>query len=258
MLPNSLPSQELWVNAFVMKKYPVTNAQYIEFLNDLVRRKREEQALRYVPRERSGSYGELGGMLYGRTEKGLFLLRQDSDGDLWNLNWPVIMINWQAAMAYTRWASERDGYPWRLPTEVEWEKAARGADRRFYPWGDHFDPSWCCMRSSHQGQSLPAEVTDFPMDESPYGVCGMAGNVREWTSSIWRPEGFRVGEKSTGDGDEDPLSYDMSDPTNAGPKRIERGGCWNGSHRLSRVAGRDFLNPWRHEDFLGFRMVRSL
>ncbi len=104
------------------------------------------------------------------------------EGHLWNL--PVILIDWFDAVAYCRFRSERDGIEIRLPTELEWEKAARGTDGRFYPWGDHFDPTFCLMRSSRPFLAQPEPVGTFPIDTSPYGVRDMAGGVREWVADV--------------------------------------------------------------------------
>lgn len=174
------PRKRVWVDDIVVRKYPVTNREYIAFLDDLVRQGREEEAGRYVPRERAGHADELGAMIYGRKEDGRFELVPDADGDLWELDWPVIMVDWYSAMAYAKWEAERTGKPYRLLHEVEWEKAAKGVDGRFHPWGDHFDPSYGCMHKSYDGTSLPQLVTSFPIDESPYGIRGMAGNSRDW------------------------------------------------------------------------------
>ncbi len=177
---NSLPRRRLWVDGVVFRRFPVTNRAYLAFLDALVAAGREAEALRFVPREKGGTVGELGAMIYGRDAEGRFTLRPDADGDIWEADWPVIMVDWWGARAFAAWEASRSGRGWRLPGELEWEKAARGVDGRFYPWGDVMDPSWCCTRESHAGRPLPASVERFPVDESVYGIRGMAGNSRDW------------------------------------------------------------------------------
>lgn len=255
-LANSLDKKKIWVDSFVMSKYPITNAQYIAFLNDLMEKGHTSQAMLHVPRERAGTYGEEGSAIYGYNEDTGFYLRPDADGDVWGMDWPVMMVNWVSACAYASWRAEKDGLSWRLPYELEWEKAARGADSRVYPWGNHFDPAWCIMRGSHQGRPMPQSIYSQPLDESPYGVQGMGGNIRNWTLSSAKSDYSQciVMPKP----EILPELFDMTDPAKAGPPRVDRGGCWNGSYRYSRVAGRDFVFPWRKDDFLGFRIVRDV
>jgi formylglycine-generating enzyme required for sulfatase activity len=99
---------------------------------------------------------------------------------------PVVQVTWYDAMAYGRWLSECTGQAYRLPSEAEWEKAARGSDGRLYPWGDAWDPSRCNTKESGIGDTTP--VTAYSNGASPYGVLGMAGNVFEWTLSLWGTE----------------------------------------------------------------------
>jgi formylglycine-generating enzyme required for sulfatase activity len=97
---------------------------------------------------------------------------------------PVVNVSWHDAMAYCKWLSEVTGEKITLPSEAEWEKAARGdRDRRVYPWGDTFDPSRCNCWNLGLGRTTPVGI--FPDGASPYGCLDMSGNVWEWTRSLW-------------------------------------------------------------------------
>ena len=244
-----LPRRRLWCDAFIMRRLPVTNRAYLVFLDDLVATGREEEALRYVPRERAGTQGELGAMIYGRDESGRFVLRPDAEGDVWLPDWPVIMVDWGCATAYAAWLTARTGQPWQLPPELAWEKAARGVDGRHYPWGDHLDPSWCCMGDSHPGRPLPSVVDSFPIDTSPYGVRGMGGNVRDWCADAYHRDGPPIVDNSV------TLSTDLSSPARA--LRPLRGGAWNHDARNARAASRGRLVPERRLAHVGFRVGRG-
>lgn len=223
------PEEACWVPSFVLRRFPVTNAEFVVFLDDLVRTGRTDEAIRYVPREKGGTVGLVGAMIFGQNEDGTFYLRPDADGDDWPPDCPVVNVTWHAATAYAEWMAHRTGHGWRLPTAAEWEKAARGVDGRFFPWGDHLDPSWCCMRDSHEGRPAIAPVDSFPVDESPYGVRGLAGNVRDWCSD------------EVADG-----------------RKVDRGGFWLGNAREARVADRHEHVPEHVASEIGFRLARSL
>ena len=99
-------------------------------------------------------------------------------------------VSWRDATRYCTWYGQVRGVEVRLPTADEWEKAARGVDGRFFPWGDDFDPLFCRMRHSPAKTRTPTRVGAFSTDRSPYGVWDMAGGMRDWTSTSTE-EGLR-------------------------------------------------------------------
>jgi serine/threonine-protein kinase len=243
----SLPEARAWCHGFVMDRFPITNVQYLSFLHDLVANGREAEALDHVPRERAGSAHERGALIYAYSG-GRFSLRADAEGDVWRPHWPVLHVDWFGARAYLAWRAERSGRPWRLPHELEWEKAARGVDARFFPWGDYADPSWCRVFDSARGPEHhdhgPVVVDSYPVDSSPYGVRGMAGNVRDWClDRVDAPDPRIV---------DDRVATRPVDP-DANVLRVGRGGQWSAHVRLARAPGRSrSQSTVRHSD-LGFR-----
>ncbi len=237
-----LPAQRVWLERFVIQRHPVTNRQYIAFLDDLLDQGRERDALRHAPRERGGRRDALGALLYGRDAGGRFVLQTDAEGHQWLPDWPVFCIDWHSACAYADWLAAKSGLPWRLPTELEWEKAAGGGDGRRFPWGDFLDPTWCCVRRSHAGVPLVAEIHQHPGDESPYAVMGCAGNVRDWCADFFHPEGLPVTPE---------------DPSDPALQRVVRGGSWFFLDDSARVSSRFGLAQRRQSDNVGVRLVRS-
>jgi formylglycine-generating enzyme required for sulfatase activity/tRNA A-37 threonylcarbamoyl transferase component Bud32 len=246
MVPNTLPRRRLWVDGQVFRRFPVTNREYLRFLDALVASGREEEALRYAPRERAGTAGEQGALIYG-YEDGQFRLRPDADGDVWALDWPVMMVDWYGAAGFAAWEAERTGQPWRLPGELDWEKAARGVDGRWFPWGDHVDPSWACSSQSHRRPPLPAVVDSYPVDESVYGVRGLGGNMRDWCTDGSPPDG-PVAPRARAPSAADP----------GGADRVLRGGSWNLAPAAARVTFRNRNASSIRYNVLGFRLARSL
>ena len=233
--------------------FPVTNRQYLVFLNDLVARGDEATALLAVPRERAAS-GHTAPPIYGRDEAGRFRLVPDADGDLWDLEWPVFMVNFVGAVAYARWQAARTDLPWRLPGELEWEKAARGADGRAYPWGSALDPSWACIQATHEGRALPVRVDTYPLDISPYGVRGLCGGVRDWCADLWDPSGPPAdGERALPPPAVEGALSELSET-----RRVCRGGSWGADARDAHLAGRYPISPFGRSPYLGFRLVRSV
>jgi formylglycine-generating enzyme required for sulfatase activity len=164
----------------------------------------------------------------------------DWHAQLYELEHPVVNVSWYDALAYAAWLTECTGDRWRLPTEAEWEKAARSADGRTYPWGDTFERSRCNTDESHLDTT--SVVGRYPSGASPYGVEDLAGNAGEWTSSRYHPYPYTVtGERETADLTED---------------RVVRGGSWLFSRGLARAACRIHLAPDNADALRGFRLVQ--
>jgi formylglycine-generating enzyme required for sulfatase activity len=140
---------------------------------------------------------------------------------------PVVNVSWHDAMAYCAWLARVTGKPYRLPSEAEWEKGARGTDGRVYPWGSQWDAARCNGRESTPGDTTP--VGAYPDGASPYGALDMAGNVWEWTSSAYEAYPY-----DPADGREDPEAED-------GLRRVVRGGSFGNLPWRVRCAfrGRD-------------------
>ena len=245
-LPESLPSKRIWVESFVIRRYPVTMAEFLEFLDDLVARGQIDEAMRHRPRDPSSSArAELGCVL---GPGGRFRLVPDPAGDVWGLDWPVFHIDWFSAVAYADWLSVRTGRAWRLPAELEWEKAARGVDGRVWPWGDKIDASWFRHRDSHPAgtKPLPGPVGQFADDCSPYGVRDLGGGMRDWCADP-------IGLPKVVDG-RAVIPIDRSPDV----RRIVRGGDWFGFARNARCAYRIDSDPNRRFANIGFRIARSV
>ena len=246
---NVLPRKKVWIDSFVMQKFPVTNRDFLVFLNALVMEGREQEALRFVPREKMTKNAQEGEMVYRRDSMGEFLIPDDPDGKLWHLDYPVCMVSWNAAQAYAHWMREKTGIEWRLPTELEWEKAARGVDERIFVWGNFLDPSWTRMRYTLEGDPKPSVVNAYPIDESVYGVRGMAGNMCEWTASFFFEEGVPI---------ENGCPVPQSQQTPGVKGRVRRGGSWYYDSRISRAAFRYPDFPDFRNEYISFRLVYSL
>lgn len=250
---SSLPALRLWCEGFVMERFPVTNARFIEFLDDEVAGGREADALRHAPRERAATDRELGALIYSYAD-GRFSLRPDADGDMWTSAMPVFQVDWFGARAFFHWLARKTGRPWRLPAQLEWEKAARGVDGRFLPWGDHFDATWCRVSESSRGRAHgdfgPAPVDSYPVDESPYGIRGLGGNAQAWCLDLF--------EAPLGVSDRRVLIPDAETFANSRAMRTVRGGSWSASPRGSRPAIPYRAVPTYRNSFYGLRGVYSV
>lgn len=239
----ALPRRRVWLDAFAFQRLPVTHGDYIAFLDALVRQGDAARALHHAPRPPGATEPA-----YGRRADGGFCLVPDRDGDLWTADLPVFLVSWEDAVAYAAWFAAETGLPYRLPTELEWEKAARGVDGRVYPWGDFFDPTFSAMRDSRPDKPFPASVHAHPQDESPYGIRHLAGNVTCWCSDPFRPEGPPLSREGR------PLRDPMENPR----FRTAKGGAWCFLERSCRADARYQIEPLQRRVDTGFRLARSL
>jgi formylglycine-generating enzyme required for sulfatase activity len=242
------------MSAYLIDKSPVTNAEYKKFIE-------------------SGGYKQRdfwsdAGWDYVRQSKIL-----DSDGVHSAMDGeddcPVVNVSWYEAEAFAKYAGKR------LPTEAEWEKAARGTDGRIYPWGNEFDKTKVnCAESKIE---KPTPVTKFPDGISGYGCFDMAGNVWEWTADWFDsqyyssaphrdPQGPVKAEDKPFFGRPEDVGtsiYEL-EPAEAGDStlrdcKVLRGGSWNGGGVIHiRCANRDYDEPDYKNDTIGFRCAGSL
>ena len=209
-------SGRVWLDGFVIREHPITFREIAEFLADPAGAPHRQHVVR--------------------------------DGiEVWRPDWPAVGVSWFAANAYAAWLSERTGVRWRLPTELEWEKAARGVDGRFYPWGDFADGMFCHARSVDRTPQSPVSVHSNPTDVSPYGLRGAGGNVRDWCADAFDPSG----PEAEGDRRAHPAARSGSGP------RAVRGGSWRQNLDGSRVAARGFARPELGYPDVGFRLARD-
>lgn len=222
---NSEPRVERALPDFFIARFPVTCQEYARFLNDLAIES-PHLARQHVPRTKPE-----GGALWEPGADGLYVLpRNDADGNPVHAAAPVMGVSFFDAEMYAAWLAKKTGAPHRLPSEHEWEKAARGADGRFFPWGNGFDPSFCKMALSRPGRPQPEPVGSFPVDESIYGMRDAAGAIREWTDSFYDP-----GRET----------------------RTLRGGAWYFNPHYCRLAFRHGYLPHIVFTNFGFRLAKS-
>ena len=235
------PSHVVHLDAYWIDRFETTNRAFQRFVQDTgleTLAEREGRSVIY----RDGGYHTIEGASWWRPSGP----GSDLSG---RLDHPVVQIAWDEADAYCRWAGKR------LPTEAEWERAARGTDRRTYPWGAagshtplaraNAGARNCCHESAHDGYLNTAPVGSFPQGASPVGAHDMAGNVWEWTGDHFDPNFYSVSSRRN--------------PTGAasGDERVLRGGSWISYSFMLRTTYRGHHTPDTRHNYSGFRCARD-
>lgn len=204
------PTHTVYLDAYYLDQFEVTTARYATFLQR-------------TSRVASAYWSEQ-------------ILKQHG-------NKPVVGVDWNDAAAYCVWAGKR------LPTEAEWEKAARGTDHRLYPWGDAAPNQRLAnygRGSDFKNYEVLTNVGSYELGKSPYGAYDMAGNVWEWTAD-WYDENY-YGKSST----RNPRG------SSSGQSRVVRGGSWGDASGRMRSTLRDRRSPTGRHNFIGFRCVQDV
>lgn len=221
---SSHPEHSVDLKAYRMDKYLVTRAQYARFIAATGHRPPLDWKNGKIPQ---------GTLLY-----------------------PVTMVNWYDAEAYAKWAGER------LPTEAEWEKAARGTDGRRWPWGNTMDPK---RLNTYYNVASASDVTKYSNGVSPYGIYDMAGNVDEWTASKFLPYKGTDASSDVFQGrvarvtSAEDQAMKISDMVRVNRHyKVLRGGSWKSDPFSTETYHRDYAWPNSASDFYGFRCASDL
>jgi iron(II)-dependent oxidoreductase len=210
--PQELPQHRVYVDGFQIDKYEVSNVDYLRFV-----------------------------LATGADWPKFW--RERPFPEKMALH-PAMSVSWIDADAYCRWTGKR------LPTEAEWEKAARGEDGRLFPWGNE-PAGWIKSNIAHPGSKRGfkypplANVYRYERGVSPYGVHQMAGNVSEWVADWFHPDYYKRGENRNPRGPE------------MGTDKVFRGGSWNEDPEVARSAGRNAAAPDHRSYLIGFRCAKS-
>ncbi|MFC1557494.1 formylglycine-generating enzyme family protein [candidate division KSB1 bacterium] len=242
--PDEIPVHLIYVDSYYIGKFKVTNGEYKKFI--------EDNGYQDSDYWNAGGFGEYG------TESRYWDNERFRGGSInGNDNFPVVGVSWFEAMAYCSWLSEKTGKVYRLPTEAEWEKAARGTDQRRFAWGNEINGHYANFEHSggpyergitpvgfYDGRTHDGFATE--KNASPCGAFDMIGNVWEWCYDWYG--GSMYYSNSPANNPKGPAS---------GSSRILRAGGWVDSAYYQRAANRNSSFPENRNPIQGFRCVRE-
>jgi toxoflavin biosynthesis protein ToxD len=205
------PQHLVSLQAYEIAQFTVTNAEYYTFIWDSGHR---------IPRAWTG-----------------YTFPVDSE------NHPVVGISKIDAETYIKWLNDKNEVNFRLPTEAEWEYAARGDDGRIYPWGNTFDP-WRCNTAESVKKGTTPVGSYSPSGDSVSGVADMVGNVWEWTQSLFMPYPYKPNTNR--------------EEVKPNGRYVVRGGAWYYTRKLARCTAREGVLPDHLSPSIGFRLARSI
>ena len=199
-----LPYAIVYLPTYYIARYPVTNREYAEFVSDT----------NYHSPANWRNLSDDGQLRYNDSER----------------DHPVICVSWADAMFFCQWLTVKTQHPFTLPTEAQWEKAARGPDGRIWPWGDNFNSKYANTVESGIGSTC--SVFEMEEGKSPYGCFHMIGNAWEWCLDCYSSSGYN--------------DISLYNPFRSAYSRNRsiRGGSYNYDKSISRCAARDLTNPF--------------
>jgi len=230
------PVHRVTLGEFLISRFPVTNDEYARFIRATGR---PAPSISELPLIASG-----GRDLMFKELAAPYVWR-DGNPPAGHGSHPVVLVGYADALAYCEWSSKTTGHAVRLPTEAEWEKAARGgAEGHRYPWGDEFDPTSCCYLADAAVKRQRGTRPTGTYPPNAYGLCDMIGNVWEWVSDWYSADYYSLGE-----------FLDPGGP-HAGSQRIVRGGSWvTDDISMLRCSYRHKVPPDTYAYSVGFRIA---
>ena len=236
-----------WIEPFILRRHPVTVAEYIDFLNALLDQGRADEAALRLPRAP---------VLQSSDDRALTIVLRDgryAPMRPLDLRRPAGLLSYVDAQAYVDWIAAHSGCPWRMPHELEWEWAARGADGRAYPWGHRYEASFAATIDGLRGPPCDEPVDLRPLDESPFGIRGLGGNSRDWCCNRY----VRGGEALRDDRvlRVEPL---RAEALQSDDLMVVRGGNYISRGSMCRAATRFASRPEMRYHGVGLRLARSV